>query len=295
MYAITGITGKVGGSLARNLLSQGKRVRAVVRDAIKGEEWAALGCDVAIASMQDASALTAAFRGVAAAFVLPPPVFDPSPGYPEMRLVIDAVAEALQAARPERILCLSTIGAQASQDNLLTQLSMMEEKLSTLSCRVTFLRPAWFLDNAAWDVAAADNSGLIHSFLMPAVRPIPMVSTTDVGRVAADLIQDEDPPRPIVELEGPQRLSPNDLASAFARALRKPVRAEIVPRDTWEALFRAQGMKNPTPRIRMLDGFNEGWLSFSSTAAETQKGSVGVDEAIGTLVSLHLRTLSPSQ
>jgi hypothetical protein len=31
-----------------------------------------------------------------------------------------------------------------------------------------------------------------------------------------------------------------------------------VPRETWESLLKLQGMKNPTPRIQMLDGFNEG-------------------------------------
>jgi uncharacterized protein YbjT (DUF2867 family) len=202
-----------------------------------------------------------------------------------MRRVIDAVAEALGAAKPDRVLCLSTIGAQAKQDNVLTQLSMMERKLSTLPCRVTFLRAAWFLDNAAWDVATARDSGVIHSFLMPADRCIPMVSTLDVARVAADLIQQENPLHTIVELEGPRRVSPNDLAGAFARALRKPVRAQIVPRETWEALFRSQGMKNPSPRLRMLDGFNEGWIDFVAPATDTLKGSVDVDEAVETLTS----------
>jgi NAD(P)H dehydrogenase (quinone) len=37
MYAITGITGKVGGELARNLLAAGQRVRAIVRNASKAE------------------------------------------------------------------------------------------------------------------------------------------------------------------------------------------------------------------------------------------------------------------
>ena len=59
MYAITGITGKVGGELARTLLAAGQPVRAIVRDASKGEVWAALGCEVALAEMEDASALTA--------------------------------------------------------------------------------------------------------------------------------------------------------------------------------------------------------------------------------------------
>jgi uncharacterized protein YbjT (DUF2867 family) len=35
MYAITGVTGKVGGAVARTLLSAGQRVRAIVRDADK--------------------------------------------------------------------------------------------------------------------------------------------------------------------------------------------------------------------------------------------------------------------
>ena len=51
---------------------------------------------------------------------------------------------------------------------------------------------------------------------------------------------------------------------------------EAVPRETWEPLFRSQGMKNPTPRIRMLDGFNEGWIEFEGGQAGTRKGSVAL-------------------
>ena len=35
MFVITGITGKVGGDVARSLLSKGQKVRAVVRDRAK--------------------------------------------------------------------------------------------------------------------------------------------------------------------------------------------------------------------------------------------------------------------
>jgi uncharacterized protein YbjT (DUF2867 family) len=51
MYAITGITGKVGGALAATLLAAGLPVRAVVRDATKGAAWAARGCEFAVAEM----------------------------------------------------------------------------------------------------------------------------------------------------------------------------------------------------------------------------------------------------
>src|ERR1700730_6496234 len=100
MYAITGITGKVGGELARTLLAAGRPVRAVVRDQAKGAAWLALGCEVATAHMDDAAALTAPFADAQGVFILPPSEFDPEPGYPEARKIIDAVAAALAAARP---------------------------------------------------------------------------------------------------------------------------------------------------------------------------------------------------
>src|SRR5580704_3700046 len=103
MYAITGITGKVGGELARALLAAGQPVRAVVRDAKKGEAWAARGCEIALAEMEDATALTKAFTGADSVFILPPSEFDPKPGYPEARTVIDSVVAALTAAKPGKV------------------------------------------------------------------------------------------------------------------------------------------------------------------------------------------------
>ena len=284
MYTITGITGKVGGALARKLLEAEQPVRAVVRDAAKGQAWANKGCEVAIAEMEDVDALAQAFAGSEAVFILPPSEFDPEPGYPEAQKVIDAVVAALKAARPVRVLCLSTIGADATENNLLTQRTMMEEALSTLSIPVTFLRPGWFLENSLWDVASARDEGLIRSFLIPADKPFAMVATEDIGRTAAELIQQVWTGTRVVELEGPARVSPNDLAKAFANALGHPVRVEIVPRDTWETLFRGQGMKNPLPRMRMLDGFNEGWIDFPGNGDLALKGIVSAETVIGNLV-----------
>jgi NAD(P)H dehydrogenase (quinone) len=284
MYTITGITGKVGGILGRKLLEAGQTVRAVVRDAEKGQVWADKGCKVAIAEMEDAEAMTKAFAGSEAVFILPPSEFDPEPGYPEAQRVIDAVSAALKAARPARVLCLSTIGADARENNLLTQRTMMEEALSALSIPVTFLRPGWFLENSLWDVASAREEGVIRSFLSPADKLVAMVATEDIGRVAAELIQQTWTGKRVVELDGPARVSPNDLAKNFASALGHPVRVEIVPRDTWETLFRGQGMKNPLPRMRMLDGFNDGWIDFPGNGDLALKGIVSAETVISNLV-----------
>lgn len=285
MYAITGITGKVGGAVARNLLAAGQQVRAVVRDAAKGRVWADQGCEVAIAEMEDAQALTHAFTGATGVFVLPPSEFDPQPGFPEARAVIGAVRQALDAARPARAVCLSTVGAQAAQPNLLSQRTLMEEALATLPLPVTFLRPAWFLENLAWDIAQAREQGVLSSYLQPLERAVPMVATADVGRVAAELLmQPGEAPR-IVELEGPQRLSQHDIAAALSAVLGRAVQAQAVPRETWGAVFLAQGMRDPVPRIQMLDGFNEGWITFAGGDADVRKGTVGVADVIRSLAA----------
>jgi NAD(P)H dehydrogenase (quinone) len=279
MFAITGATGNVGGAMAHALLDAGEAVRVVVRDASKGDVWRALGCEVAVAA-----ALASAFRGAKGVFILPPPEFDPAPGYPEARRSIDAVVAALDEVRPVRTVCLSTVGADAEDDNLLSQRTLIEQALFPIGIPLALLRPAWFLDNIAWDVAAARDEGVLRSFLQPIDRAIPMVAAQDVGSVAADLIRESWQGTRTVGLDGPEAVSPRMIADAFAGALGKPVHVETVPREAWEGLFRAQGMRNPLPRMRMLDGFNEGWLAFDR-AIPMRRGTTSLADVVARLMA----------
>lgn len=280
MYVITGITGKVGGAMARVLRSEGKPVRAVLRNPEKAAEWEELGCEIAVADMGDETALTMAFAGGTAAFILPPSNFDPLPDFPEARAEAGIIRGALDKAKPGKVLCLSTIGAQASQANLLTQRSILEQALGDLAMPLTFLRPAWFLDNFSWDVGSARDEGVIRSFLQPVDRHFPMVSTDDIGDVAAELIQQDWTGRRIIELEGSQRISIREAAALFSEVLQSPVRVETVPRESWNALFLAQGMRNPMPRIQMLEGFNDGWIDFEGSDSDILKGKITARAAI---------------
>ena len=280
MYAVTGITGQVGGAVARDLLDAGRQVRAVVRDAAKGTAWRDRGCEIALADLSDVAATTAALRGVEAAFLLIPPLFDPAPGFPEVRSLVASLRTAILQACPGRLVCLSTIGAQATQPNLLGQLGLVEDALGDLPLPVAFLRAAWFMENFAGDVAAA-RGGKLPSFLQPLGKSFPMVATADIGRLGASMLQEHWTGRRVVELEGPARVTPNEVAIAFGKVLAHPVEAQILPRDTWEALFQSQGMQNPTPRAQMLDGFNEGWLEFQGNAL---KGGTPIESVLGSLI-----------
>ena len=283
MFAVTGITGQVGAAVARSLLAANLPVRAVIRDRSKSAPWARLGCDIAIAGLEDTGALTTAFEGTAGVFAMLPPVFDPAPGFPEAARLISLLSAALARAKPSKVVVLSTIGANSPHPNLLNVLGQLEKVLGSLPMPVTFLRAAWFMENAAWDIAPA-KSGLIQSYLQPLDRAVPMISTEDVGRAAAALLQERWEGKRVVELESAQRVSPNALAAAFAEVLGTPVRVEAVPRDQWEAVFRGQGMKNPTPRMQMIDGFNAGWIDFPDRGAHARKGSIDIKQAIDTLI-----------
>ncbi len=88
----------------------------------------------------------------------------------------------------------------------------------------------------------------------------------------------------MVELEGPKRITPDEIAAAFARLLGRDVRMQAVARDTWKSVFRSQGMTNPMPLIQMLDGFNQGWIEFEGGENQSGKGRITLDTVLRSLI-----------
>src|SRR3569833_2909154 len=187
MFAITGITGRVGGAVARHLIADGHKVSAVVRSEHNAQSWAALGCDVAMASIDDGTALARAFTGTQGVFLMSPPNYDPAPGFPDTVHAVTQIRHAIESAAPVRVVLLSTVGAHVNEPNLLNNALIMEQMLRSASVPVALLRAAWFMENAAGDVDSAAR-GVIHSFLQPLDHAIPMVATADISRTAAELL-----------------------------------------------------------------------------------------------------------
>jgi NAD(P)H dehydrogenase (quinone) len=125
----------------------------------------------------------------------------------------------------------------------------------------------------------------LRSFLQPLDKPVPMIATADIGRVAAELLQQNWSSCRVVELEADHRISPNEAAATFAKVFGHSVKAQIVPRETWATIFASQGMKDPQPRLRMLDGFNEGWIEFESSGADIVKGKTELETVLQELAA----------
>jgi uncharacterized protein YbjT (DUF2867 family) len=164
--------------------------------------------------------LTKAFRDAEVVFVLPPPIFDPEPGFQEAYTAMTAVRDAVRNSGAGKVLYLSTIGAQTKQTTVLSQLTIGEFIFGQLEIPVIYLRRAWFIENTAWDIVSARNNGVMHSFLQPLDKPVPMVTV--------ELVQENWTGQRVVELEGPSRTAPLGLGEALSKILKHQVRVEAV-------------------------------------------------------------------
>lgn len=275
MYAIMDITGQVGSAAAKYLLERGQRVRGVVRGKDKAAARTVRGVDLVVADTADG--LAASFAGAEGVFAALPASLAPGSDFAESRALIDALAIALRKAAPPKVVALSSIGAQHTRElGELTPLHLLEQALDALPLPRAHVRAAWFMENLGRHVAPAQLEGRLESFLSPLDRAIPMVSTDDVGRTVASTLEETWFGRRLIEVEGPRRYSPLDMAQSFAAVLEHDIETTAIPRDQWATRFADEGM--PADRIAghvaMLDGFNSGRIGFQRRATEHVCGRI---------------------
>ncbi len=228
MHAVFGANGRAGGETARALIGMGEPVRVVLRRAEQGEVWRGSGAEVAVASLDDVDAVSAALDGATAAFLLNPPPLSGDP-YAQAAAIAAVLAASMRRSNLPKAVILSSIGAQhASGTGVIGTLNQIEAALADAAPSVAFLRPGYFAET--WEEVAgpAITAGVLPSFLEPEQK-IPMVSTMDVGQAAARLLRQDWTGRRIVELSGPEDWSAAEVAASFSVVLGRPVQPLFVP------------------------------------------------------------------
>ena len=108
MYVILGASGNTGSIVADSLLSKGKKVRVVGRDSGRLQRFVDKGAEAFTADMSDAAALTKAFSGARAAYLMLPP----AKSREEQERDSDAIAKAVKESGLRYAVHLSSYGAQ---------------------------------------------------------------------------------------------------------------------------------------------------------------------------------------
>jgi NAD(P)H dehydrogenase (quinone) len=286
MFAVMGITGNVGGAVARTLLQHGKKVRGIVRDSSKAQAWKDKGVELVTADYDEN--LIAAFTGVEGVFGMIPPNVVPDPGFPDSVARIAAMKEAIGAARPPRAVFLSSIGSEKPSGlGLITATHILEQELGGSGIPTVFLRPGSFMENIVHSIPAARATGLYFAFYQPLEYPYPLVATEDIGRIGAETLLRTWQGDRVIEISGPAYYSSNDVAAALAEALARPVAGFAVPRETWVDTLAQNGM--PADRsgayIEMIDSFNARWIDFGVPGTEQVKGAIDLRAAVKSMVT----------
>jgi uncharacterized protein YbjT (DUF2867 family) len=110
---------------------------------------------------------------------------------------------AIQGARLERVVALSTYGAEPGERiGDLGTLHRFEQRLAALETPVAIVRAAYLLSN--WDglLPLAGDDGVLPTMLDPDLR-LPMVDPADLGVAAADLLTRPAPATGTHFVEGP--------------------------------------------------------------------------------------------
>jgi uncharacterized protein YbjT (DUF2867 family) len=285
MFVIMGATGNTGSAVAEILLSRKQPVRIVVRSADKGAAWKAKGAEIAVASLDDVSALTKAFEGANGLYLLVPPNYGASLWLADQRARMDRAAEAVKSSGIGHVVFLSSVGGHITEGTGPIRAARSgEQKLGEVAKNLTILRPCYFMENWAPGIGIAKSQGILSTFIAPRVK-VPMIATKDIGRVGAEQLMAGGTGKQIVELAGPEEYTPDEVAAALGQILGKAVSAQHAPLSAVVPTFKSFGFSDEAAKL-----FEEMYTSFSTGAigyehpASLVRGEVTLAEALQGMV-----------
>jgi uncharacterized protein YbjT (DUF2867 family) len=262
LYVILGASGNTGSIIGESLLSKGKKVRVVGRDAARLQRFVRKGAEAFTAQLSDAAALTVAFRGARAAYLLLPPITSRE----DQERESDAIAKAVRESGLPYALYLSSYGAHVPEGTgPVTGLHSSEQKLNAISgLNVLHLRAAYFMENNLAAIGMIQAIGRFGHALLPDVK-LPMIATRDVGDYAAQRLVDLDfSGKQTRELLGERDLSMTEVTAAIAHGIGKPdLRYVQFSYDQMQQALTQMGFspKKAAVYIEMFKAINEGVLA----------------------------------
>jgi len=259
MYVILGASGNTGSIVANSLLSNRKNVRVMGRDAGRLQRFVRKGAEAFTAGLSDAAALTKAFRGAHAAYLMLPPITSREDQEQES----DAIAKAVKESGLRYAVHLSSYGAHVPEGTgPIAGLHSSEQKLNAISgLNVLHLRAAYFMENNLTAIDMIRGMGMFGHALLPDLKT-PMIATRDVGTYAGQRLLDLDFfGKQTRELLGERDLSMTEATGVIGRAIGKPdLRYVQFPYDQVQQVLTQMGVppNKAAVYIEMFKAINAG-------------------------------------
>jgi uncharacterized protein YbjT (DUF2867 family) len=263
MYVITGATGNTGHIVAKRLLENGKQVRVIGRNAEKLATLASAGAEPFVGDLGDQEAMSRAFSGAQAAYVMIPPNITSSDAPAYQNKISDAISAAIEKNEVRHVVALSSIGAdKAENTGPIVGLHRLEERLRRIAGLNTLaIRAAYFMENTLPQVSVIQHMGVTAGPLQPDLK-VPMIDTRDIGAFAADaLLKVDFKGFQTPELLGNRELTYPEVTSIIGNAIGKPdLRYQQLPYDQFAGALQQMGMSESVANLlaEMSEALNTG-------------------------------------
>jgi len=279
-YVILGASGNTGSIIADFLLSKGKKVRVVGRDAGRLQRFVRQGAEPFTGDMSNAAALTKAFSGARAAYLLLPPITSRE----DQERESDAIAQAITESGLPYAVNLSSYGAHVPEGTgPVTGLHSSEQKLNAIQgLNVLHLRAAYFMENNLSAISMIQEMGIFGHALLPDLK-MPMMTTRDVGNYAAPRLLDLDfSGKQTRELLGERDLTMAEATAIIARGIGKDLRYVQFPYDHVQQGLEQMGMppKKAEVYIEMFTAINAGVLAAQEPRSQENTTPTSFEEFV---------------
>ena len=249
IIAVTGATGQQGGAVARKLLAEGWKVRALTRDINKpaAQELKSLGAEVVAGDLDKRDELDAAFKGAYGVFSVQN-FWLPNVGFEGEVRQGKAVADAAKAAGVQHLL-YSSVGAahRGMGQKHFESKWIIEQYIHSLDIPNTILRPAAFMDNYNWSRPNILN-GTFTGRGLRAEKGTQIIAVEDIGVfVALAFANPQAYLGKTIELAGDE-LSESQIADTLAKVIGRPVK--LVPPTP------GTGQRSEEEMVAMFNFFN---------------------------------------
>src|SRR6266480_5071566 len=266
MYVILGASGNTGSIIADSLLLNGEKVRVMGRDADRLQRFVRKGAEAFTANVSDAAALSKAFSGARAAYLMLPP----AKSREDQERQSDAIAKAVKESGLRYAVHLSSYGAHVPEGTgPIAGPHSSEQKLNAISgLNVLHVRAAYFMENNLAAIGMIHEMGVFGQVLLPDLK-LPMIATRDVGDYAAQRLLDLDfSGKQTRELLGERDLSMTEATAVIARGIGKPdLRYVQFPYDQLQQVLTKMGItpKTAAVYIELYKAINAGVVAPQET------------------------------
>ena len=235
MILVAGSTGNLGSEIVRQLREQNKPVRALVRKTSNPEKVAhlkTLGATTVEGDLTDRASLVTACQGVDTVITTVTAVGSQIPGDTIPRVdhagQINLV-DAAQKAGVSHYIYTSYSRNMDTDSPLTTAKRTVERRVIDSGMTYTILRPSFFMGFWIGPMVGFDYSGGQVRLYGDGKNPISWISLVDVARFAVMAVEQPAARNAILELGGPDKLSPNDVVKIFEDLTGKGFQVEYVP------------------------------------------------------------------